>query len=233
MNKTFELIQQTNTKLDQFKLSFDSLINQNNEYINSVKRYSNKDFVLEIKEEESFEERKSKAETMIDQLEDIVKRSELEIQNIESFENKFEEVKKEIDNLKTNYLNEKKNSENKIKDIEKILVDEIGEIKMKELREYEEEFERKKKEVDNKYKQLSNQYSYYSTKIKLKSMMLEENELNQLEEWTGKKCSEVLFDSDKDDWNSNTVLNQRIMNKNQLSFVIEDEQNNKWRRKLD
>ena len=58
--------------------------------------------------------------------------------------------------------------------------------------------------------------------------IVEKDEMDKLEEWTNKKCSEVLFDSDKDDWNSNTILNKRIMNKNQLVFVIEDEQNNKF-----
>ena len=51
-------------------------------------------------------------------------------------------------------------------------------------------------------------------------MMLDENEMNQLEQWTNKKCSEVLFDSDKDDWNQNTsVFNDKIENKNNLLFV--------------
>ena len=40
------------------------------------------------------------------------------------------------------------------------------------------------------------------------------NEKNQLEQWTNKKCSEVIFDSDKDNWSQNTsVLNERIIGK--------------------
>ena len=42
-------------------------------------------------------------------------------------------------------------------------------------------------------------------------MMLDENEFNQLEQWTNKKCSEVLFDSDKDNWDVNTsVFEDRV-----------------------
>ena len=54
------------------------------------------------------------------------------------------------------------------------------------------------------------------------------NEMKQLEEWTSLKCAEVLFDSDKDDWNPHKILNERIINKKQLLFVIEDEENNKF-----
>ena len=47
-----------------------------------------------------------------------------------------------------------------------------------------------------------------------------------LEEWTGLQCGEVIFDSSKDNWNVNTsVLNERIINKKQLTFIIEDEDN--------
>ena len=51
--------------------------------------------------------------------------------------------------------------------------------------------------------------------------ILMNKEKKQIEEWTRKKCSEVLFDSNKDDWDINTsVFNQRIENKSQ--FVVED-----------
>ena len=64
---------------------------------------------------------------------------------------------------------------------------------------------------------------------KLESMMLDMNEKNQLESWTGKKCSEVLFDSDKDDWSQDTsVFGDRIMYKSKLCFIVEDTMNNKY-----
>ena len=38
------------------------------------------------------------------------------------------------------------------------------------------------------------------------------------------KCSEILFDSDVDDWSEDTsVFNERIIGKKQLTFLIEDE----------
>ena len=55
------------------------------------------------------------------------------------------------------------------------------------------------------------------------------NEMNQLEQWTNKKCSEVLCDSDKDNWSQNTsVFDDKIMNKSNVVFIVEDTQNNKF-----
>ena len=54
-------------------------------------------------------------------------------------------------------------------------------------------------------------------------------ELIQLEQWTNKKCLEVIFDSDKDNWSENTsVFGDKLMNKSNLVFVIEEENNNKF-----
>ncbi|BFU26553.1 trichohyalin, putative [Entamoeba histolytica] len=53
--------------------------------------------------------------------------------------------------------------------------------------------------------------------------------IKQLEEWTNRKVFNILFDSDKDDWNINTsVFKQRIMNKEHLIIIIEDEEGNKF-----
>ena len=54
--------------------------------------------------------------------------------------------------------------------------------------------------------------------------ILSKDHQNQIEEWTGLKCSEIVFDSDKDDWSWETsVFNEKIFGKKQLTFVIEDE----------
>ncbi|BFU18508.1 trichohyalin, putative [Entamoeba histolytica] len=53
--------------------------------------------------------------------------------------------------------------------------------------------------------------------------------INQIEEWTERRISNILFDSDKDDWNRNTsVFDQRIMNKEHIIIIIEDEEGNKF-----
>nr|AAG45212.1 unknown [Entamoeba histolytica] len=55
-------------------------------------------------------------------------------------------------------------------------------------------------------------------------------EMRQIEEWTNRKVRNRLFDSHIDDWNKNTsVFIQRVMNKEHI-IIIEDEEGNKiWR----
>ncbi|BFU23355.1 trichohyalin, putative [Entamoeba histolytica] len=53
--------------------------------------------------------------------------------------------------------------------------------------------------------------------------------IKQIEEWTEKRINNILFDSDKDDWNVNTsVFDQRIMNKEHVIIIIEDLEENKF-----
>ncbi|BFU25482.1 trichohyalin, putative [Entamoeba histolytica] len=53
--------------------------------------------------------------------------------------------------------------------------------------------------------------------------------IKQIEEWTEKRISNILFDSDKDDWNKNTsVFDQRIKNKEHIIIIIEDTKGNKF-----
>ena len=53
--------------------------------------------------------------------------------------------------------------------------------------------------------------------------------MKQLYKWTNKKCSEVIFDSNKDNWNQNTsVFDDRVKGKSNLMFVVEDINNNKF-----
>ena len=47
----------------------------------------------------------------------------------------------------------------------------------------------------------------------------------QIEEWSGLKCSEIIFDSTVDDWSNTTVFNEKIIGKKHLAFIIEDEDN--------
>ena len=48
-------------------------------------------------------------------------------------------------------------------------------------------------------------------------------------EWTSRKVSNILFDSDIDNWNQNTsVFDQRIINKEHIIIIIEDSNGNKF-----
>ena len=55
------------------------------------------------------------------------------------------------------------------------------------------------------------------------------NEIKQLEKWTNLKCSEIIFDTEKDDWSQNTsVFDSKIFFRKNLIIVIEDFENNKF-----
>ena len=58
-------------------------------------------------------------------------------------------------------------------------------------------------------------------KVKPYDLLLEH--LKQIEDWTTLKCGEIIFDSIKDNWSINTsVFDDRILNKKQLVFIVED-----------
>ena len=59
---------------------------------------------------------------------------------------------------------------------------------------------------------------------------LNDEEINQLEEWTNKKCEEVIFDSDIDGYPTmgSTTFTDRINGKGMLIFLIEDEKGQKF-----
>ena len=75
----------------------------------------------------------------------------------------------------------------------------------------------------NKNKRFENDTRIIAREIQIVPYHLSANEKNQLEEWTGLKCSDIVFDSDVDNWSVRTsVFNERIIGKKQLVFLIED-----------
>ncbi|BFU26171.1 trichohyalin, putative [Entamoeba histolytica] len=53
--------------------------------------------------------------------------------------------------------------------------------------------------------------------------------IKQIEELTERRINNILFDSDKDNWNKNTsVFGERIMNKEYIIIIIEDSDGNKF-----
>ena len=52
--------------------------------------------------------------------------------------------------------------------------------------------------------------------------LLQQYSLHPLEEWTGLRCGEIIFSTDKTNWNRDTPsLNQKIIGKKQLAFIFE------------
>ena len=82
--------------------------------------------------------------------------------------------------------------------------------------------------------QMNTQNQQYVKKDEITNTMkieqiLQKQEIQQLESWTSKKCSEVLFDSNIHNWSKGTsVFNEKIEGKEKLLFVIEDERGYKF-----
>ena len=227
MNKTKQIIPQINNQLEQFKSSIDVMIQQNNEYFNSIKRYSNKTFDIETNEEIT-EETKNEIDTMIDQLEDIQQRNEIVLQQLDEFNLKIQEMKETMENtLKNEYLNNKEFYQNKLYQFSEIVMQYYDKEKEKRLNKLMEE----KRKIIEEMQQISNPYNKYIDEKIQQSLkdFLDKEEIQQLEEWTNMKCREVVFDSDVDNWNVNSsIFDDRVMNRSNLMFVIEDTNKNKF-----
>ena len=54
------------------------------------------------------------------------------------------------------------------------------------------------------------------------------NQKRRLEEWTGLKCSHIIFDTETDNWNDSEIFNGKLIGKNHLLFVIQTEDGEKF-----
>ena len=158
---------------------------------------------------------------MIDQLEEVQKRNELQFQNILEFEKKLNGVTTEIINLKNVYENNNEEIKQKLCILENNVIESINTMKQNEIQR-----------IEDQYKILLSSYNTYNFKYfreKQFKTLLDEKEINQLEEWTGLKCSDIIFNSDVDNWKIDTsVFNERIIGKKQLIFLIEEIEGEKF-----
>lgn len=102
-------------------------------------------------------------------------------------------------------------------------IDEIIELKKEittqQIIHYQNELDRTKTKYISKKKLTTNSFLDY---ISL-------SEKKQLEEWTSLKCSNILFDSNSDDYSEETsIFNDKIIGKSKLVFLIEDTNGEKF-----
>ena len=211
MLPSIEIIPETINQLERFKTVIDAFIQQINEYMKGVKRYENKEFNIE-ENIKSLDQQKL-SETLLDQLEDIKIRNNLVLQQFDVFQTHFDKLKNKIDELKSKYLKDQENCKLKKKNFSEFL---------------HETFETIKKNQENHYYQYEKQ-SYDIFYPQLKNIEMEFEEMKQLEKWTNKRCGEILFDSENDDWSRNTsVFDQKIAGKSNLLLYVEDMEKNKF-----
>ena len=224
MNKTIQIIPQINTQLEQFKSSIDVIIQQNNDYFTSIKRYSNKTFDFNTNGKIT-KEKKNEIDTMIDQLEDIQQRNEIVLQHLDDFNIQMKEMKEIIENtLKKEYLTNQEFIQNKLWQFSGIVMKYYGKENEKIFQILEEVKRQIIEEISLPYNTYIDEKNEQSPKDSLDIY-----EKKQLQRWTRKKCGEVLFDSEKDDWSRNTsVFDDRVVNRSHLTFVIEEITGNKF-----
>ena len=107
------------------------------------------------------------------------------------------------------------------------------------------EFNQKTEELSNQIKEIRNKtvskdthlksISDFVTKNEIYNIIADEknlamNETKQLLEWTNKKYAEVIYDTDRDGYpkDETTTFGETIMNRNDLIFIVEDYDGNKF-----
>ena len=94
---------------------------------------------------------------------------------------------------------------------------ELERQKLKEKKEQEEKQKRQKKEQEEKQRKI----------IFEELKQNRSNELNQLEDWTGLQCNDLLFDSNIHDWSkNNSDFSSRIKGHRNVCILIEDTNGN-------
>ena len=103
-----------------------------------------------------------------------------------------------------------------------------------EIKKNEEEFERNKKYFEGLRKETTKMKEEKLRKQKEEEEKLKQKynlnkeEIEQIEKWTNKKCGEVIYDSNNQNWDTNTVFYDKIWNKKNFVIITEDTDNNKF-----
>ena len=163
--------------------------------------------------------------------------------------NQLLRIKKNDENIsKEEYLNYKNEWNNKREET-------IDERNRRECQELLEEMknekmiiEEMKKELENIIEKAKKEKKHNSIKEEFKKLSIDfvkksdipetfreekfnlnTKQMKQLEDWTKSKCQTVLFDSDIDNWATNSsVFNEKIIGKSKLTFLIEYEEGEKF-----
>ena len=173
---------------------------------------------------ENYEDEIIVGESVLDCLYENKKRNECIMKLMEEEMIKINYIRNKMIKLIKNQIKENAENLNKISKTIESLNKITKQEENKENKNDKEEIEKIKKENEKFEKEMKK----YSINKWIKYMM-EFDEYKKIKEWTNKQLGKVLFDSNVDDWNINTTtLHEKIMNKEKILFVVEDEENNKF-----
>ncbi|BFU23053.1 predicted protein [Entamoeba histolytica] len=221
INKNKQFFEEVVETLPNNQKSIDDVTKNYQYYLGSIKNE-----VFEIKDNETYSEAIKRGEGIFDRIDETERRRKLVIEKSQETINQIEIklVREKMERI----IQECKSDEETLGKARNELIDKIISIeemimKDKIIKIPEEtdtittEFNKKKEEWEK---------HYYSDYLEMKKR---KEEFKQLEEWTNRKVRSILFDSNIDDWNKNTsVFDQRIINKEHIIIIIEDEDGNKF-----
>ena len=141
---------------------------------------------------------------------------------------KIKPLKEDIRKIKEEFAKRKEQFDEKRKEYGETEEEKAARLEKEyeiEKKLFDEKCEKKRKMYEERYDKLEEEFPNYFID---ETTNLSKKETVQLNQWTGKKCSNVIFDSNKDDWSSNNTFKQRCFNKSQLVFLVEDNDGNKF-----
>ncbi|BFU20639.1 TLD, putative [Entamoeba histolytica] len=183
----------------------------------------------EKKIQEQEEERKKQKEEQDRKIQEQERKIQEQERKTTEQEKKIQEQERKI--------KQQEEERNKQKEEQDKKIQEQKEEQEKKIQEHErkiQEYERKTQEQEKKIQQLEKlriirEERKEEERLRIMKGMSTIEEIRQIEEWTNRKVGNILFDSDIDNWNKNTsVFDQRIMNKEHIIIIIEDEEGNKF-----
>ncbi|EDR27209.1 hypothetical protein EDI_045730 [Entamoeba dispar SAW760] len=214
------LLQELQTTFNMVKIQIEEFMKSEKDYNAICEKRFKEEEIVDV-QNESLEDRIKRIEGVYDRKEELVRRNEIvnyqikdgilmlkamkEVyQKLEEIRlNDYEVLSKQMDTIIAKVLETEKERTNKL----------ISESPYRKCR-YQGELNKTIKEWE-------------SRKLEVNFLLL--CQIKQIEEWTNRKVSNILFDSDIDDWNYNTsVFKQRIINKKHITIIIEDEDGNKF-----
>ena len=106
-----------------------------------------------------------------------------------------------------------------------------------EVKRIQEEYEQKMKNENEQYQQnfeestkkLNDDYERIESLIHIEEKLpYDFKEIVQLQSWTELQVDEIVYDTDKDGYPDDNSFGEKIMNRNDLLFIIEDDDGNKF-----
>ncbi|BFU26698.1 predicted protein [Entamoeba histolytica] len=195
-------------RIDETERKRKIVIKKSQETINQIEIMKNK---MSIIIEECNHDEEAVSKTRNEVIDKIISIEEMIMKN------KIIKIPQEKDKITSEFNKKKEEWEKQYSDyLERMKRKEEDEAKERKKQEEERRKEKEKKKQEGE-------------RLRITRGMNTMEEMIQIEEWTNRKVGNILFDSDIDNWKEKTsVFGERIINKEHIIIIIEDEDGNKF-----